>query len=651
MSKKQAWTLHTDEQHIAWLHIDVAGSSANTLSDAVLSELDKKLDKITKGADDGSIQGLIILSDKEAGFIAGADVAEFTHVESKEQAQGMMEKAHAIFNRLESLNIPTLALIHGHCLGGGLEMALACDYRIAEHEASLGFPEVMLGIFPGFGGSVRSIRLLGVQHAMSMMLSARPVPVRRAKRMGLVDEVVPTRQLKRAAIQTILKASAHRHHHTSWLQQVMSSSLGRKAMAYVLRRMTSKRVKEEHYPAPFALIDMWQKYGDDLQAMFKVEVETVAKLFMLPQTKNLIRLFFLQDRLKSLGKTSKTKVTHIHVIGAGVMGGDIAAWCALQGMKVTLQDQNMDVVAKALKRAALLFQKKLKSPRKVQAALDRLIPDIQGNGIGQADIVLEAIVENLGIKQSFYQSIEPKMKKGAVLATNTSGIPMDELATALKTPARLVGIHFFNPVAKMKLVEVIAGKRTTKKTLAMAYGFVTQIRKLPLPVKSSPGFLVNRILMPYLMEAVHMVDEGKPAEGIDKAALDFGMPMGPIALADKVGLDICLAVAQDLADVTGDKVPEFLETWVNDGRLGIKSGHGFYHYQKGKAVLSDAQLLAVEKQVITDRLINRMVNEAKACLEEGVVEDADLLDAGMVFGAGFAPFRGGVMKYAADEGK
>jgi len=542
-------------------------------------------------------------------------------------------------------------LIHGHCLGGGLELSLACDYRIAENEASLGFPEVMLGIFPGFGGSVRSIRLLGVQHAMTMMLSGRPVPARRGKRMGLVDEVVPQRQMKRAAVQTILQATAHRQQHTPLLHKVLNSHWGRKAVAFMLRKMTRKRVNLAHYPAPFALIDMWEKHGGNLQTMFKYEVQEVAKLFVLPQTKNLIRLFFLQDRLKSFGKVSKTKVTHIHVIGAGVMGGDIAAWCALQGMRVTLQDQDFKVVAASIKRAATLFEKKLRVPRKVQAALDRLMPDMHGDGIGEADIVLEAIVENLEIKQSLYQSIEPHMKKGAVLATNTSGIPIDDLAKVLKTPSRLVGIHFFNPVAQMKLVETIAGEKTTKKTLDVAHAFVTQIRKLPLPVKSSPGFLVNRILMPYLMEAVHMVDEGKQAEAIDQAALDFGMPMGPIALADKVGLDICLAVAQDLSPTTGDTVPEFLQQWVDSGRLGIKSGHGFYRYNKGKPVLDKVSVSAAEKQLISDRLMMRIVNEAKLCLDEGVVEDADLLDAGMVFGTGFAPFRGGVMQYAKDEVK
>jgi len=647
MSKSQAWTLHTDEQGIAWLHLDVPDKGANVLSQAVVKALGKKLDEVEKS----DAKGLIIISDKKAGFIAGADVEEFTHIKTTEEAKAVIALAHGVFNRLEGLNIPTLSLIHGHCLGGGLELSLACDYRIAEHEASLGFPEVMLGIFPGFGGSVRSIRLLGVQHAMTMMLTGRPVSGKRAKRIGLVDETVPQRQLKRAAVQMITQAARHRVHQPSMLQKVLRTKFGRKLVAMGLRKMTRKRVNPKHYPAPFALIDMWARLGGNDKRMFQAEMDTVSKLLLLPQTQNLVRLFFLQDRLKSFGKESDATIHHIHVIGAGVMGGDIAAWCAMQGIKVTLQDQDMQVIAKAIKRAAGLFQKKLRQPRLVQAALDRLIPDLEGLGIAEADMVLEAIVENLEIKQSLYQSIEPKMKQGAVLATNTSGIPMDDLATVLAAPERLVGIHFFNPVAKMKLVETIAGKKTAKETLAVAHSFVTQIRKLPLPVKSSPGFLVNRILMPYLMEAVNMVDEGKQPECIDKAATDFGMPMGPITLADTVGLDICWAVAQDLADVTGDKVPKFLQTWVEQGRLGKKSGQGFYRYNKGKPVMSKANVSSKEQQEITDRLITRIVDEAKRCLDEGVVEDADLLDAGMVFGTGFAPFRGGVMKYAKDEGK
>jgi len=649
MSKKQIWTLETDENNLGWLHIDVPNRGANTLSHQALLDFDNQLGEIEKRVEKKEIEGLVILSDKPAGFIAGADVSEFTTITTEQEAEEVIQQAHDIFARLESLKVPTLALIHGHCLGGGLELALSCDYRVAERSASLGFPEVMLGIFPGFGGSVRSIRLIGVQHAMTMMLTGRPVPARKAKKTGLVDEVVAERQLKRAASAILLKARGKKDRKTSILNKVLNSGVGRMALAYWLRKQTAKKVSAKHYPAPFALIDLWEKWGGSYAQMFKHEVKTVAKLLVLPQTQNLIRLFFLQERLKGLGKSSAQKAEHIHVIGAGVMGGDIAAWCALQGMNVTLQDQNINIVAAAIKRAAQLYDRKLYTPRDKQAAMDRLQPDMEGLGVSHADIVLEAIVENLEIKQSLYKAIEPKMKQGAVLATNTSGIPIDELATVLEMPERLIGIHFFNPVAQMKLVETIAGKATSQQTVDVAHAFVTQIRKLPLPVKSSPGFLVNRILMPYLMEAVTMVEEGKSPESIDKSALDFGMPMGPVALADKVGLDVCLAVAQDLSATTGDEVPDFLKQWVKEGRLGVKSGHGFYTYEKGKAVHAKDAVQSGQAD-ITERLVMRIVNEAKLCLEEGVVADADLLDAGMVFGTGFAPFRGGVMRYASEEG-
>ncbi len=644
---KMMWKLHADEQQIGWLHFDVPKSSANTLSPQALEQLDRMLDEISNS----ELKGLVILSDKERDFIVGADIEVFTRAVTTELAEAFMSAAHAVFMKLEKLSIPTLALIHGNCLGGGLELSLACDYRIAEEKAKLGFPEVFLGIFPGFGGSVRSIEQVGVIQAMTMMLSGRAVKARQAKKTGLVDEVVPQRQLLRAARQVILQAKGQRAKRVPLQQRLLLSPLGRKFVAKVLRKKTKALVNPEHYAAPFALIDLWEKHGGNREKMFQHEVEAVAKLIVTPEAQNLVRLFFLQERLKGFGKGAVFKTDHIHVIGAGVMGADIGAWCALQGIKVTIQDQNLEVIATAVKRAAALFQKKLFSAREQQAAMDLFIPDLAGEGVKRADIVLEAIVENLEIKQALYQSLEPKMKSGAILATNTSGIPIDQLAEVLDKPQRLVGIHFFNPVAKMKLVEIIAGKTTEAATLQHAYAFVTRIRHLPLPVKSAPGFLVNRILMPYLMEAITMIDEGLRPEAIDQAVLDFGMPMGPVTLADRVGLDVCLAVAKDLSGITDDKVPDYLLRWVKEGRLGLKSGHGFYLYKKGKAQQNKGGAAKGYDADLTNRLILRIVNEAVRCLDEGIVEDAELLDAGMVFGTGFAPFRGGVMRYLEEQGK
>jgi 3-hydroxyacyl-CoA dehydrogenase/enoyl-CoA hydratase/3-hydroxybutyryl-CoA epimerase len=335
----------------------------------------------------------------------------------------------------------------------------------------------------------------------------------------------------------------------------------------------------------------------------------------------------------------------VHVIGAGTMGGDIASWCALRGFRVSLQDQAPERIAPAIRRAHTLFRRKLKHPRKIQAAMDRLIPDHKGHGIGRADLVIEAIFEDAGVKRSLYRDIEPRMKDDAILATNTSSIPLEELTESLSRPGRLVGLHFFNPVAKMQLVEIVHGQGTDADVANRAMTFTRQIDRLPLPVSSTPGFLVNRILMPYLMEAVVLESEGVPATLIDRAATDFGMPMGPVELADTVGLDICLHVAEILGSHFNTRVPERLQKLVDEGNLGKKSGRGFYRYKKGKAIKPKAGASNWNMEDITNRLVLRLVNEAISCIREQVVEDAELLDAGMVFGTGFAPFRGGPMNH------
>jgi 3-hydroxyacyl-CoA dehydrogenase/enoyl-CoA hydratase/3-hydroxybutyryl-CoA epimerase len=366
-------------------------------------------------------------------------------------------------------------------------------------------------------------------------------------------------------------------------------------------------------------------------------------------SKNLIRAFLLRERLKGFAKDSDFTAKHVHVIGAGTMGGDIAAWCALRGIRVTLQDKTYAQIAPAIGRAQALYKKRLRKPRLIQAAMDRLIPDPDGHGIAVADVIIEAVFENLPIKQEIMKKVESLAKNSAIIATNTSSIPLDDIAAVMENPERLVGIHFFNPVAKMELIEVVVGGKTHKKTVAEACAFVHQLGKLPLPVKSSPGFLINRVLMPYLMEAVQLLEEGYSPEVVDEAALNFGMMMGPVELADVVGMDVCLAVAENLTKYFGGTVPQKLKDMVAAGKLGRKTNAGFYAYKKGKPVKKHVS----DKidPVLAERLILRMINEAAACLREGVVADPDLLDAGMIFATGFAPFRGGPMHYIQDFGK
>ncbi len=648
MNNYKNWELHRDEEGILWLGINRKDAAVNTINEGVLDELNSLLHEISL---DKKAIGLVIYSLKEKGFIAGADVNAFSKFETPAQAVDFLQKGQAVFARLQALSIPSVAMIDGFCMGGGFELALACSYRIAsdEKDTRIGLPEVMLGIHPGWGGTVRLPKLIGGFKALSeVILTGSAISSGRAKTLGMIDEVVPVRQLKRAAVYFIKNKPPK--HEPSFIEGLSNSTWLRKPIAYLLRYNVAKRVRKEHYPAPYAVIDLWEKEGGEGDRAYLKEADSVEQLVSNGDTsRNLIRAFFLRERLKGFAKDSQFKAHHVHVIGAGVMGGDIAAWCALRGIHVTLQDKSYAQIAPAIGRAYALYKKKLRKPRLIQAAMDNLTPDPEGHGIARADVIIEAVFENLAVKQEIMSKVEKIAKKTAIIATNTSSIPLDEISSVMTSPERLVGIHFFNPVAKMDLVEVVSSSSTAKKVQQNSCSFVNQIGKLPLPVKSSPGFLVNRVLMPYLMECVQLLEEGYSGETIDEAALEFGMFMGPVELADTVGMDVCLAVAENLTSHFGGSVPQKLRDMVQAGKLGRKTGEGFYKYKNGKPIKKRPDS-PIDK-TIADRLILRMVNESAACLREGVVADADLLDAGMIFATGFAPFRGGPMNYANDFGK
>lgn len=646
----QNWKFLVDKQHIAWLGLDCHDASTNTISPDVLDELQLLVQKI---ANDASLKGMVIYSLKSSGFIAGADIHIFSKFSQPEQVREFLKKGLSVFNRIEQLTIPTLALIDGFCMGGGLELALACRYRIASDrpETKLGLPEVMLGFNPGWGGTVRLPKLIGGLDALSkLMLTGAPLAARKAKELGLVDDVVPVRQLKRAAEFFIQKQPTP--YQLSYIQKLSNVDFMRPLLANFMKKKLAQKVNADQYPAPYALVNLWEKYYGKEQKAYDVETESALNLvFQHPTAPNLIQAFLLKDRLKCFAKQVGFKAKHVHVIGAGVMGGDIAAWCAFKGLTVTLQDQNYNQIAPAIARAKKMYDKRLKKPYLVQRAMDRLIPDPEGDGVKNADVIIEAVFEKLDVKQQIFQHLEKYAKADAILATNTSSIPLSEIAQAMQYPERLIGIHFFNPVAMMELVEVVQFEKTTPELLKNACAFVGQISRLPLPVRSSPGFLVNRVLMPYLLESMTLLDEGVKPELIDKAARDFGMMMGPIELADTVGMDVCLAVAKNLTQHYGGSVPRTLQEKVTLGQLGKKSGQGFYRYKNGKIQKNPVPKGIIVSQDIGQRLIMRMVNEASLCLKEGVVEDADLIDAGMLFGTGFAPFRRGPMYYAQQFGK
>ena len=644
----QHWHLGLDSEKILWLNFDRHNASVNSINREVLEELNQIIEAISIRDD---IIGVVVRSGKDKGFIAGADVKQLSSFTNTDDAIAFIRYGQKTFDQLENLKIPTVALIEGFCMGGGTELALACRYRIAEASdgTRIGLPEIKLGFHPGWGGTVRLPKLIGAPLAMDLILSGRTISATAAKKIGLVDVVVPPRQAVRAARDYIFKQPAP--HRASNLQSLTNSALVRPFLAKILRKQVAKKAKQKHYPAPYAVIDNWARQGiaNHDEAMI-TEANSIGELLPTNTPQNLIRVFNLTEKMKALAKNSQFKPKRVHVIGAGTMGGDIAAWCALRGMIVTLEDREAKYIAPAIKRAYALYKKKLRKPLKITPVMDRLIPDISGRGVATADVIIEAIYENLEAKQALFARLEAEAKPDAVLATNTSSIPLDGINANMKDPQRLVGIHFFNPVAKMPLVEVVRGEKTDTQAIEKALAFVVKIGRQPIEVKSSPGFLVNRVLMPYMMEAMFLLEEGVPANIIDKAALDFGMPMGPVELADTVGLDVCRSVADNLTQHLGGHVPQRLIDIVDAGNFGRKTGKGFYTYKNGKPVKIKGVHSPISEEEIQQRLLNRMLNEAVACYREGIIDDLDLLDAGMIFGTGFAPFTGGPINHINAQG-
>jgi 3-hydroxyacyl-CoA dehydrogenase/enoyl-CoA hydratase/3-hydroxybutyryl-CoA epimerase len=648
MSTPSAWTLNVDEERIGWLTVDKPGSSANTLGRAGLYELRQQIE-LAAGQ---SLKGLVIRSTKPSGFMAGADIREFSSAESDATMREVIALGQDLFARIEALPCPVVATLHGFALGGGLELAMACHYRVAVGDAklSLGLPEVQLGLHPGFGGTVRSVRLLGVRPAMQLMLTGRSVRAAQALKLGLVDRLVATIvELESAARDLIRKPPAR--HRPSLSERCMSFPVIRPLLRLALLRQVAARARRDYYPAPYAIVDLWARYGARGTAAYAAEARSFAAILSTPSARNLIRVFLLQDRLKGLAGKSAGHIEHVHVIGAGVMGGDIAAWCALRGLQVTLQDRDLKLIQPALQRAAALYAKRLPSETERAAARARLQADVAGQGVASAEVVIEAIFEDLAAKQALYAVAEPQLRAGAVLASNTSSLTLQALGGTLSDPGHLVGLHFFNPVAQMPLVEVVHFPPTRVEALATALTLIRRLDKLPLPCRSSPGFLVNRVLFPYLFEALHAAGDGVGLDAIDRAAVDFGMPMGPIELCDVVGLDVVLHVGEIVARDLNKPAPLFLSRLrelTAAGNLGRKSGQGFYPWRDGK-IVHPKQRSSVPED-LTDRLMLALVNECVACLRERIVDDADLVDAGVIFGTGFAPFRGGPLTYARARG-
>ncbi len=640
------WKTDLRPDGVLVLSFDREGESVNSFGQDVLIELGTLLERIVLEPP----KAMVLRSAKAKGFIAGADIREFQEFDRKGTIGDSIRRGQTLFQRIADLPFPTVAAIHGFCMGGGTEISLACTYRVASTDPStrIGLPEVKLGIYPGWGGSVRLPRLVGAPAAMDLMLTGRTLSASAAKAMGVVDRVAAPDALIDTAATLALKGTV-RPFKQRFLGWITNTWIVRQVLAPQMVKQVARKARKEHYPAPFSLIETWRRSSGNLQQLLDAERKSVVKLAGTPTARNLTRVFFLQERLKGLGGKDHG-IAHVHVVGAGVMGGDIAAWAAYKGFNVTLQDREQRFIDTAMKRSQELFAKRVKDESKRPEVAARLVSDLAGDGVAKADLLIEAIIEKPEAKRDLYTTVEPKMKADALLTTNTSSIPLTELREHIARPAQFAGLHYFNPVALMPLVEIIHHDTMAPETEKRLAAFCKAIDKLPVPVAGTPGFLVNRLLFPYMLEAATAFAEGIPGPVIDKAAVKFGMPMGPIELIDTVGLDVAAGVGAELAPFLGLPIPAALASPPEAGKRGKKDGQGLYKWVDGRAQKPEIPGDYKAPEDLEDRLILPFLNEAVAALHEGVVADAELLDAGVIFGTGFAPFRGGPIQYIRDTG-
>lgn len=627
----------------AWVSIDKKDKSANAICPELLAELDAVISYLESAAD---LKKVVFQSAKKGSFIVGADLEAFAQMGQGLEGEQFIAKGQEVFARLENLKIPTIALIEGYCFGGGFEFALACHYRIAVESKTtkMGFPEVKLGIQPGWGGTVRSMRLNSPSQTFPLILTGKTLSEKAAKKLQLVDQVIAPR-LVQQALASITKKKTRT---PSWQSKVQNFFPIRQLVKkYLLKELEKKKVQPEHYPAPQTMIQTWAQSGHMDKSAYAAELDSIIKLMKTPTARNLVKVFFLGENLKKQIPKDLEKITHVHVIGSGVMGGDIALWSAHKGLKVTVQDLNPQAYTSMVQRLKKFADRRYKNKAKRDGFLDKIICDPQGYGLESCDLVIEAVSENLDLKKKILKDVEQRTRPETIIATNTSTIPLEKIDDIFEKPDRFIGVHFFNPVPKMPLVEIVIGQKTSEQTTQKCLRYVGQIDKYPLKVKSAPGFLVNRILLPYMLEAIKLHQEGMSLEVIDLAAEKFGMPMGPVELADKVGLDVTIAA---LTSIRGEEhVPTIVQKKVKAGQLGCKSGEGFYSYKKGKPqknIPSDTHKLH-EAQL---RLILCLCNESVSAWREGIVESVEDLDAGSIYGFGFPPFRGGVMTYLKEQG-
>ena len=670
-----AFDLKVEDDGLATLTFDLPGEKVNKFSTAVLGELADVLVRLTREA---RIRGLLIRSGKPDIFIAGADVKEFTQVRPEDVRPGV-ERVQSLFEQLAHLPYPTVAAIHGACLGGGTELALACDYRLMSDskKAQIGLPEVRLGIFPAWGGCTRLPKIVGLAAALDLILTGKTLDARRARKIGLADEAVPAaifeqwaRRFAREKLGTP-KPPTRRGPRELASRALEATPFGRRMIFGKAREGVMKQTGG-HYPAPLEALEVVEEgWGKPVPVGLASEARHIGLIFGGEVQKNLLRIFFMTEEVKKETGVSDPsvrprEVTRLGVLGAGVMGGGIAQLGADKGLPSRMKDVDPKALAHGFQAAASIWREALAkrrlSEREMARKIDLLSGTLDYSGFSRCEVTIEAVVEKLTVKRTVLEQWEAVVPPTAIFASNTSTLPITEISAGAREPGRVVGMHFFNPVHRMPLVEVIRGERTSDETVATVFSLAKTLGKTPVVVKDAPGFLVNRILAPYLSEAVRLVAEGCRIEDVDAAMTRFGMPVGPLALLDDVGLD----VAAKAGEVLQAAFPERLRMGGEDalvaaGRLGRKNGKGFYEYQGGKRGKPADEAYAALRvsppdrspwpsEIIESRLVLPMINEAAFCLEDGIVRDAPKLDLAMIFGTGFPPFRGGLLRYADSLG-
>jgi 3-hydroxyacyl-CoA dehydrogenase/enoyl-CoA hydratase/3-hydroxybutyryl-CoA epimerase len=632
----QHWVINIDDDGIAWLSLDVKGKSVNILTLEVVEEF---RDVATELEATTGIKGLALISGKPVGFVYGADINEFAVLKTEADVANLLENVHATFGRIADLPYPSIAGIDGFALGGGLELALLCDRLVLTNtpKSQVGFPEVKLGLMPGYGGTGRAYGRIGAFAALDMMLTGRMIGASEALEMGLVDALAEDRDNLTATIKDMLATLGGvkplRH-------QITGEDTAKEVAAAQLKFM--KRVRPDHTPAPFAILDHIADNAPDGKAISEAEKVTFPSLMVSPASDGLRRVFQLTDMVRKTAR-GDAGIAHVHVIGAGVMGGDIAAIAAMSGLTVSLSDMTREAIDNAIDRARDLYERRLKLPEKINATMDRLIADPEQHGLADADLVIEAVAERLDVKKAVFADIESKVKADAILATNTSAIPLEQIAEALERPGRLIGLHFFNPAAVLPLVEVIWSGQSDEDSVSRGMQFASQLKKLPIRCRSSAGFVVNRALLPYINAGLDLMLSGVEADKIDEALVEFGMPMGPVELADQIGLDVMLDASRPLG--MPPSVEAALNEYIAKGVIGRKSGRGFYQWKEMKAVRPHGHYDPAELAAIAKDLLAPMVKECQAAVDEGVVDSADHADAAMIFGVGYPQFRGGPLHY------